>query len=152
VIVGTARPENGQYEAFRWTEETGLVGLGDLPGGGIDSRAHGVSADGAVIVGWAEAESPVGKTAFVWDAEQGMRALQDVLVHECQLDLEGWALEEAHGVSDDGFTVVGWGYNPVGDKEAWIAVIPEPTSFLMLLVGGLALMQRRQQCRADPRR
>lgn len=38
-------------EAFRWTSDGGMVGLGDLPGGRFDSFAIGVSADGSVIVG-----------------------------------------------------------------------------------------------------
>ena len=32
VIVGTSNSANGP-EAFRWTPETGIVGLGDIPGG-----------------------------------------------------------------------------------------------------------------------
>ena len=38
-----------QAEAFRWTADEGMVGLGDLPGGGNGSEAADVSADGSVI-------------------------------------------------------------------------------------------------------
>jgi hypothetical protein len=39
------------FEAFRWTAESGMVGLGDLPDGQVLSNALGVSADGSVVVG-----------------------------------------------------------------------------------------------------
>ena len=40
-------------EAFRWSVETGMMPLGDLPGGfdHFQSSAQGVSADGSVVVG-----------------------------------------------------------------------------------------------------
>ena len=34
VVVGSGTSANG-YEAFRWTQATGMVGLGDLSGGGF---------------------------------------------------------------------------------------------------------------------
>jgi hypothetical protein len=37
--------------AFRWTEEAGMVPLGDLEEGSEHSIAFGVSGDGAVVVG-----------------------------------------------------------------------------------------------------
>lgn len=44
----------------------------------------------------------------------------------------------------DGLTIVGWGYNPDGYDEAWIATIPEPTTLLLLGFGGLALRRKRR--------
>jgi hypothetical protein len=41
------------------------------------------------------------------------------------LDLTGWDLTEASGISD-GQTIVGFWYDPNNMIEAWIAVIPEP--------------------------
>ena len=38
-------------EAFRWTEGSGMVGLGDLAGGSFYSVANAVNADGSVVVG-----------------------------------------------------------------------------------------------------
>ena len=53
VVVGVALSSQGR-EAFRWTAETGLVGLGDLAGGAVGSTAVGVSGDGSLIVGVAD--------------------------------------------------------------------------------------------------
>jgi probable HAF family extracellular repeat protein len=37
VVVGNSQSANG-LEAFRWTQATGMVGLGDLPGGDFRSQ------------------------------------------------------------------------------------------------------------------
>lgn len=54
VVVGVSKsgaaggPSN--FEAFRWTPEAGMVGMGFMPGHNV-SVARGVSADGHVIAG-----------------------------------------------------------------------------------------------------
>jgi len=70
-----------------------------------------------------------------------MRSVKDVLQDECGPDLTGWTLTEANGISADGNTIVGYGTNPLGNTEAWIAVIPEPggdAALLALITGVLA--------------
>ena len=57
IVVGAStRPSShasSQYEAFRWTQATGMVGLGFIGGGGNSpvSNALRVNADGSVVVG-----------------------------------------------------------------------------------------------------
>src|SRR5690606_30310676 len=50
-IVGSGRSVNGFADAFLWREGTGLLSLGDLPGGTYTSQAFAASFDGSVIVG-----------------------------------------------------------------------------------------------------
>jgi len=50
-----------------------------------------------------------------------MRRLADVLVSDYGLSLTGWTLVEARGVSADGKVIVGYGTNPSGQGESWIA-------------------------------
>ena len=243
VIVGIGGASSGA-EAFRWTEASGLEGLGDLPSGAFNSSATAVSADGATIVGWgtvelcnvhgctpdvteafhwtaadgmtgladvtifgmnsyasavsadgsvvvgnlgtsafrwteeggleriledweadgqimtiARAVSADGATvvgsiydpylsnflgAFVWDPLNGPRDLADVLASDYGLDLAGWTLLEATGISADGRTIVGWGTGPADYQQPWMVVVPEPGAGLLVgaALAGLALVPR----------
>jgi len=141
VVVGMSHSGIG-YEAFRWTEAEGMVGLGLLPGGSVQCAAMDVSADGSIVVGTSSGWSAA---AFIWDAVHGMRDLKDVLITEFGLDLTGWQLTQARGISDDGATIVGYGVNPDGRDEAWIAVIPEPSSLTLLTVGVAAFLSGRRR-------
>lgn len=112
VVVGYALSNtvssDGYYrnEAFRWTAEDGMIGLGDLWGYYFSSEAKAVSADGNVIVGWSSTLSTCGGTcsrqtqhAFRWTEEQGM------------VDL-GWIpgssdYSNAFAVSADGSAIIG---------------------------------------------
>ena len=124
--VGESRADE-EREAFRWDASNGMAGLGVLPSGA--STALAVSFDGAVIVG-SDGMGGTG-TAFIWDEQNGIRPLAEVLAL-LGLDVAGWTLYEATGISADGRTIVGSGVNPDGFQEAWIATIPEPTTGLLM--------------------
>ena len=119
LLVGSWEEPLG--DAF-WAAGTGLVLLPDLPGGPNRTRAKALSGDGSVIVG--NSWSASGAEAFVWDGVDGMRSLRALLVEQYGLDLTGWTLMSANGVSDDGQTIIGTGVNPDGHTEAWIATLP----------------------------
>lgn len=109
--------------AFRWTAAQGMVELA-RPEGCDYAFATAVSADGGVVVG--QMTRPDGRDdAFVWDAAHGMRSIRDVLL-AAGVVLGDWHLGLAMGVSADGRVVVGAGGNPVGQGEAWRAVLPQP--------------------------
>lgn len=130
VVVGFSSTATAS-EAFRWVQATGMIGLGDLPGGDFFSLARAVSADGAVIVG--ESASAIGFEAFVWDESNGMRSLRDVLIAQGD-DLAGWQLVSAMDVSADGRTIIGWGFNPDGQTEGWLArLAPAPSGELVTI-------------------
>jgi probable HAF family extracellular repeat protein len=80
-----------------------MVGLGDLPGGGFESYATAVSADGSVVVGAGRFSGAVntteGREAFRWTQAGGMVGLGD---------LPGGRFGSyAQAVSADGSVVVG---------------------------------------------
>lgn len=130
VVVGMAPlGVNDVFEAFRWTQEDGMISLGSF-GGEPGSDAWGVSADGSIIVGIGE--DPDGEdVAFIWDETNGIRSLQEVLTG-LGLNLDGWKLHHAFDISADGSSIVGFGDNPDGHREAWIANIskePVPDEF-----------------------
>ncbi len=85
----------GDYEAFLWTEETGMTGLGHLQDD--YSKAWGVSGDGSVVVGASDGH------AFRWTEEDGMVQLADLT--------GGLNNGKAAGISSDGSTTVGYGYS-----------------------------------------
>ena len=127
VVVGQS--DSGPFpthEAFVWNSADGMIGLGDFPGDRFISVALAVSGDGRIVVGAGDSTTWEidGDTAFVWDSTNGMRKLQDVLTDDYGLDLAGWTLHRATDIAADGGTIVGWGTNPSGQWEAWIAVPP----------------------------
>ena len=142
VIVGSSSSSSGG-QAFRWDEANGMVGLGDIPGGSFNSAAYAVSGDGSVIVGRGNYAGTGNQDAFIWDAENGMQDLRLVLIG-LGLDLTGWDLWEAQGISADGRTITGFGTNPSGSTEAWIATIPEPSTALLLGFGLTAMAAGRR--------
>lgn len=111
-IVGKASSGTVSQTAFRWTAATGLVDLGDLPGGTVDSYATAVSADGAVVAGHGtSAGKPLpggGSTAitnegFRWTAAGGMTGLGA---------LPGSPYgSEPRSLSSDGSVIVGYAMN-----------------------------------------
>jgi probable HAF family extracellular repeat protein len=99
IVTGTSDSPESPFalQAFSWTAEEGMVGLGDLPGGDFSSEANDISADGTTIVGGSWSES--GFEAFIWTADTGMFGLGDLP----RGDFNSTAL----GVSADGSVVVG---------------------------------------------
>ena len=126
---------------FRWTAGGGMQPIGELPGGTVMSSASAVSDDGQVIVGTSSAAS--GQEAFIWREGLGMMSLEDVLAQEYGLDLTGWQLRQATGVSADGKVIVGFGGHDGVTDVAWRVVIPLPGALPLLasaLGAGLVLL------------
>lgn len=130
VIVGSTASAGG-YLAFRWTVANGLVLLPYPPGlSPTNADATDISADGNVIVGRVTANSPGGLAACVWTEGVGIQLLSDILIQQGATGLAGWTLNFASGISDDGRRIVGWGTNPNGVTEAFLATIsPIPAAF-----------------------
>ena len=104
VVVGGA-VLNGRFQAFRWTESSGYLGLGEIvPGGAESSSASAVSNDGQTVVGAATANGQ--SRAFRWTATSGMQDLGDLPGGEVS------AL--ATGISSDGSVVIGMSTSAAG--------------------------------------
>jgi probable HAF family extracellular repeat protein len=125
VVIGTSDSASGP-RAFRWAGGT-MLSLGTLPGQ-PSSYGRAVSGDGLKVVGYASdgsmevlaasgSQLTTGR-AFLWTST-GMVDLNTYLP-ALGLDLTGWTLREARGISGDGATVVGWGWHN-GEPEAWVA-------------------------------
>jgi len=122
VIAGDGGFATGQ-EAVRWTQSTGMEGLGFLPGATfLFSEALAVSEDGSTIVG--RSESGSGTEAFRWTASGGMQGLGD---------LPGGAFfSHASAVSADGSIVVGAGFNAIGSEALLLLCLIATASKLLV--------------------
>jgi probable HAF family extracellular repeat protein len=111
VVVGHATsdqagPQIGDFEAFRWTQATGMEGIGDLEGEEFYSLGLDVSADGSVVVGGSD--STLGFQAYRWTQATGIEGLGD---------LEGGGFRSvAFGISADGLVVVGESNSTPGNQ------------------------------------
>lgn len=105
-IVGDLACQSGcalVVEAWRWKDGR-TEGLGARPGDRA-SLPFGISGNGEVIVGTVSGPEN-GRTAFVWDRAHGMRMLAELL-DDLGADLQGFVIDEAWGMSDDGRRIMG---------------------------------------------
>jgi uncharacterized membrane protein len=130
----------GDGTPFRWVRGAGMQSLGLLTPG-TSGYAWAMTLDGSIVVG------TLTDGAFIWTAEDGLRKLQDVLENEFSLDLTGWSLQTATGISADGSTIVGYGlYN--GFYRGFVVTVPEPSVALWLAAGFALRFSARPRNRA----
>lgn len=70
VVAGLATNNLGNQQAFRWTQATGMTGLGFLPGYS-SSHASAISADGSTIAGYVFDQNGMYQ-AMYWTQATGM--------------------------------------------------------------------------------
>ncbi len=118
VVVGSIY-QDSTASAYRWVYGELYTVLGQL-GTGDFSEALAVSADGSVVVG--RAGDGTSFEAFYWaeGEPEGMVSVASLL-QEAGVEMTGWVLETATGISADGTVIVGSGSSPDSSLEAWIA-------------------------------
>jgi uncharacterized membrane protein len=121
-----------------WNGPGTITDIGHLPATTAYSRAFGVSDNGRLIVGESLSDAS-GSVAAIWTVQNGtaqIRDLKSLLQNEHGVDVTGWLLESATGVSADGRVIVGYGTNPLGDRVAWRVTlpVPEPTATLLFAI------------------
>jgi probable HAF family extracellular repeat protein len=116
VVVGMSGTIS-TINAVRWVNGV----IADL---GIGT-AYAVNADGNVVVGTGIFDDSVG--AFRWTPVDGFQSIPQVLTAAGVSIPSGWSLLSAQGVSADGTTITGYGTDPNGNFQAWIARLPLPS-------------------------
>lgn len=127
VVVGQANSDGGAFgvSAFRWSEASGRVALGSLPGKNYHV-AWGASVDGSVIVGSGDVNASELETEpFRWTAATGMESLGF---------LPGDSVGEALAVSRNGSVVVGYsGRSPIDGDGRLQAFLHGPAGTMQAL-------------------
>lgn len=149
-------------EAALWTEDGQVVSLGNLGRDWAQSRSIN---NAGVVVGEAttylEFEIEPGgqivldqdQSAFIWDAEHGMRELTGLV--DLSAFGEGWFVSHASQVTDTCqiIAVISGPAEELDEHSVWVnrptqtvilTPVPEPTSAIALGVGVLCLWRRRR--------
>lgn len=146
-IVGQSfRHDETARDAFYWQENSGMALLAERPVGIDRIEPADISFDGSTIVGSMIEDEPYSYAhSFIWTRTDGLQDLEEVLIRDFGLsEVAGWNLGFATGISSDGSVIVGYGVNPFGEEEAWIATIPEPSTLLLVTVGASFALRRRR--------
>lgn len=122
---GSAIVGSSDKRGFLWTQAGGFVDLGEYPGQVFPEStvATGVSDDALTVVGL-KAPGFAGK-AWIWRQALGLVDLETYLIGQ-GVNLTGWSLRAATGISGNGNVIAGWGVNPGGQIEGWIAHLGAP--------------------------
>src|ERR1043165_1999110 len=142
-IVGFARGNNG-FDVFRWRQSTGMRGLQVAPMGFTGPAVYDVTPDGEIVVG-----TNLGN-AFLWRAGGGPMDIRTLLEEQYGVNVANLTVEFAYGISGDGRTLVGWGFDSnVNANYGWVlrldGSIPAPGSACMLLASLSVLRRRRRR-------
>lgn len=129
IVVGNgttgAVGNNEAQQGFRWTQSTGMVAMG------AGSRVDAISADGSTMVGHGLTALNVSE-AVLWNSVGAMHSIKALLQAQ-GIDMTGWVLNEATGVSADGRVIVGSARKNSEPFVNFIAIIPEPAGALLAL-------------------
>ncbi|GEM_PF-3083719 len=124
---------------YRWQD--GIIDIIPILTGFTSASVKALSFDGSVVFG--NAYNDYGSIAFVWDEINGTRLLKDFLEDDYGLDLTNWNLLSVSATDASGNIITGYGINPQGKGELWIAQIPEPAT-IALIAMGLGLMIKKR--------
>lgn len=142
VIVGFSEISSSKINAMRWTAVGGMVSLGTVPGFST-SYALAQNSDGSRCVGFLSTiDYQTREAAMLWTSTLGMVNLNTYLP-SIGIDITGWTLQSATGISADGMTITGTGrYN--GATRAWVVTgVPAPSASSLFVLVALAGTRRR---------
>ena len=143
-VVGRARGDDGNYNAYMWTEDGGIIDLGSF--GYEHANARTLNENG-LIMGWGSDDFFAGNedgptfNPFIYDMMTGdFATLMDLVFADA-----GWTNIFGSRMNDNG-DIVGYGMNAAGELRAFLlqAEVPEPATVLMMVLG-LGLLLRRKR-------
>lgn len=129
-------------DLVRWDEFGVLTVLGS-PADSLWTQLTSVSSDATFVSGRYRSRANIDRP-YLWSESAGFVDLVDEL-NRSGADLLGMNSLTAMGTSDDGRTVVGYGYHQ-GKARGWIAAntVPEPSALVAAGLGAMWLVRRRR--------
>ena len=122
--------DDGQVIAMNyrhiWTEGTGYEYIG-LADGANNNEIFAISGDGRTVVGENSYPGPRDEDPLLWRRDIGAVSLPDYL-DGLGVDVSGWTLRRAIGVSADGSAIIGLGSIEGGGGGFLVRGLPVPAS------------------------
>jgi len=121
-VVGYCAGNAGNNtEGFVWTEEGGMFGLGVPPNSAATNRSLAMDiSENNVVIGQYLNETPVFYKACIYTEETGEFVnLRDYLLSLGMEEIQGWDLQRAFCISDDGNVFAGYGKDPANNWTGW---------------------------------
>ena len=121
-VVGYCSGNAGNNtEGFVWTEEGGMFGLGVPPNSAATNRSLAMDiSENNVVIGQYLNETPVFYKACIYTEETGEFVnLRDYLLDLGMEEIQGWDLQRAFCISDDGYVFAGYGKDPANNWTGW---------------------------------
>ncbi len=145
VIVGYDRDLTANLKhAFYYPQGgAGMILLSELPGDNQSEAIDVRQISGKTIIGGYSSDG-VTEKAVIWT--NGSPVSLSSLLGGLGVDTSAWSsLSQITSMSDDGNTVAGWGvWAADGSTRGFVAVIPEPATISLLVLGACVLFRRRR--------
>ena len=126
VWVGGEGSSTNSFQAYRWSEATGLENLGPPLQSGWRGATTGVSGDGSIMVGFYRPQGPaLFGSGFIWTEALGVTDL-NTYAESLGIDTQGVIMSLPLNISADGTTVVGAGRDANNQRVGFILKL-EPT-------------------------
>jgi uncharacterized membrane protein len=126
VWVGGEGSSTNSFQAYRWSEATGLENLGPPLQAGWRGATTGISGDGSVIVGFYRPQGPaLFGSGFIWTEALGVTDL-NTYANSLGIDTQGIIMSLPLNISADGTTIVGAGRDSNNQRVGFILKL-EPT-------------------------
>jgi photosystem II stability/assembly factor-like uncharacterized protein len=126
VWIGGEGSSTNSFQAYRWSEATGLESLGPPLNPGWRGNVTGLSSDGSVIVGYYRPQGPaLFGSGFIWTEALGVTDL-NTYAESLGIDTQGIVMSLPLNISADGTTVVGAGRDANNQRVGFILKL-QPT-------------------------
>ncbi len=152
ILSGYDTDAGGNTQAFVWKPGDAAMTLLNRLAGDTQASAITVNKIGGNFIAGGYSSNGQLEQAVLWDTtgiwdSTGEAKLVSTLLSNAGFDVSQWTtLTRVTTMSDDGMTVAGYGvWAEDGTTRGFIATIPEPTSLLLLSLGGLALLRRNRR-------